>query len=132
AAPGGENDLRITSHDLVRLDATSGGAGLVTQIGEDVPPSRDLDHLGNPADAHHQGIEPLLEVDAGTVGPHAGGLADLLDLVAHVLHEAACRRLRAEGATDHQHRPQHVVERALVGAQHTHPRRHQIAHDVPL
>src|SRR5262249_57383549 len=53
-----------------------------------------------------------------TIGPDRGVFVHLRDLVAHVGHEVARGGLAAERPADEQNGGEHLVETALVGAQH--------------
>src|SRR6266852_1311582 len=132
AAPGGEHDLGITSHHLVGIHDALGGALHQAQLGEDVPPPRDLDDLRHPTDSRDQRIVPLLEVHAWPIGPHARELPHLRDLVADVQDQRARAALQTQESAHRQDGVQDLGHRALIGAEDGHARPNQFRADLGL
>src|SRR3989338_9115408 len=132
AAPGGQDNLRIAPRNLRRIHHPLLRGSPDPQLREDVPSPRDLDDLGHPADAGDRGIGPLLEIHARMVGPHARELADLLELVADVLHQAARFPGTPQRAAHHQDGGEDIVHGALIGAEDGEPGADQLGRDVRL
>src|SRR5712691_9558136 len=132
AAPGGEDDLRVPSHDLAGFHHSLPGRGLVPQLGKDVAPAGDLDDFGYPPDTRDEGVMPLLEVDTWPVDPDGRELPHLPDLIPHVLDEVAGGLLEPEKPADHDDGREDLVHRARVGAEDGQPRAYQLRADIRL